>query len=97
MISCPAARWVKTMPSLRYDNLGGKGLAVLLTQLRDTVSFVDPSGRVLLTNRAVATRMPESMDSIDLGAARAVSPGRAAVRKAGAAGDALGPGRRGRP
>jgi PAS domain S-box-containing protein len=57
------------MPSLRHDNLGGAGLAVLLAQFRDTVAFVDASGRVLLTNRAVADGTPESRDGMDLGAA----------------------------
>jgi PAS domain-containing protein len=65
----PAARQVETMPSLRHDNLGGVGLVVLLAQFRDTVAFVDASGRVLLTNRAVAAGTPESRDGMDLGAA----------------------------
>lgn len=56
------------MPPLRHDNVGGAGLGVLLAQSRDTVAFVDPSGRVLLTNRAVAAGMTESQDGINLGA-----------------------------
>ncbi len=57
------------MPSLRRDNLGGAGLGVLLGSVREAVAFVDPSGRVLLTNRAVADGMPESGGGMDLGAA----------------------------
>ncbi len=57
------------MPSLQHDNLAGVGLAVLLGALRDTVAFVDPSGRVLLTNGAVAAGMAESRDRMDLGTA----------------------------
>ena len=57
------------MPSLRHDNLGGVGLAVLLAQLRDAVAFVDPSGGVLLTNGAVGAGTPESRDGMDFGSA----------------------------
>ena len=56
------------MPSLRHDNLGGVGLAVLLAQIRDTVAFVDASGQVLMTNRAVAGGTPQSRDEMDFGA-----------------------------
>jgi PAS domain S-box-containing protein len=57
------------MPSLRQEDLGGAGLGVLLAELRDTVAFIDPSGRVLLANRAVEAGMPESGHGMDLGAA----------------------------
>ncbi|HEX3801978.1 MAG TPA: PAS domain S-box protein [Solirubrobacteraceae bacterium] len=57
------------MPSLRRDNFGGMGLGVLLGAVREAVVFVDPSGRVLLTNRAVADGLPESRSGMDLGAA----------------------------
>ena len=56
------------MPALQHDNLDGAGLAVLLAELRDAVAFVDPSGRAVLTNGAVAAGMPESRDGLDLGA-----------------------------
>jgi PAS domain S-box-containing protein len=57
------------MPSLRRDNFGGAGLGVLLGALREAVVFVDPSGRVLLTNGTVAAGMPESSGGTNLGAA----------------------------
>jgi PAS domain S-box-containing protein len=57
------------MPSLWHDNVGGVGLGVLVGALPDAVAFVDPSGRVLLTNKAARARMPESSGGMDLGGA----------------------------
>src|ERR1700742_3912936 len=56
------------MSSLRHDNLAEVGLAVLLAQLRETVAFVDASGRPLLTNGAVAAGTLEGPDGIVFGA-----------------------------
>src|ERR1700760_2463730 len=82
------------MPALQHDNLDGAGLAVLPAQLRDAVACVDPSGRAVLTNGAVAAGMPESRDGLDLGA-RAVrfrSDGQRYERRGG---PGMGPVRRG--
>jgi PAS domain S-box-containing protein len=57
------------MPSLRRDNFGGVELAALLGSVRESVAFVGLSGQVLLTNRAVADGVPESLSGMDLGAA----------------------------
>jgi len=57
------------MRSLRRNNFGGLGLGAQLDVVREAVVFVDPSGRVLLTNRAVAYGVPESRSRMDLGAA----------------------------
>lgn len=55
------------MASGRSGQYGGAGLEVLVGQLKDAVAFVDPTGRVLLSNREQGLVVPGASELADLG------------------------------
>jgi PAS domain S-box-containing protein len=63
-LSTSGINTTRTVPSTGLDKINGVGLEVLLEQLQDAVVFIDPGGRVLLSNAEEDAVVATDVDGI---------------------------------